>query len=405
MNCRKTTLIAGGTAALACALAGSAQAQTTPNCSDATMFPNPIYLSGSSAFEPTAQVMGAKLAGLTGDARATLIYKSTSSCDGPNSIRDNTTLTGTADYFIVDPADATKTKKLTCSLDAAITKSDVGIADIFYENCSGGGLTSTLSDTQGPIQAMIFIVPEANTTSTNLTAEEGQDIWGCGMAGSVAPFTSDGDIQQRNSGSGTQGVVAKAINVPPGSFKGKANAGGSDMVTSITTATNLDKAIGFLAADSYDTKRALLNPLAFRAFGQTKAFFADSGADTFDKKNVRDGHYVVWGPEHFFAKIDATTKAFTNANAAKFIGWVNGTTTTAAFNYVRVEAEAGVVPLCAMKVKRTSDGGFLQPYTPPAACGCYFESVATKTALPPGCTTCASDAICGAKHCLNGFCE
>jgi len=45
MNCRKT-LIAGGSAALACLLAGRAQAQTLPNCNDATMFPNPIYISG-----------------------------------------------------------------------------------------------------------------------------------------------------------------------------------------------------------------------------------------------------------------------------------------------------------------------------------------------------------------------
>jgi hypothetical protein len=404
MNCR-TTLIASSTAALACLLAGSAQAQTTPPCSDTTMFPNPIYISGSSAFEPTAQAMGAKLAGLAAADRVTLIYKATSSCDGPNAIRDNTTLTGTADYFVVDPADATKTLKKTCSLDAAITKSDVGVSDIFYENCAGGGLTATMTDIKGPVQAMIFIVPETNTTSTNLTAEEGQVIWGCGMAGNLTPFTSDGDIQQRNSGSGTQGVVAKAINVPAGSFKGKMNAAGGDMVTSITTATNLDKAIGFLAADSYDTKRAMLNALAFRAIGQTKAFYADSAADTFDKKNVRDGHYVVWGPEHFFATVDATTKAIVKPQAANFIGWVNGTKTTTAFNYVQVEAAAGIVPQCAMKVTRSSDGGFLQAYTPAASCGCYFESVATKTATPPGCTACTADTTCGAKHCLNGFCE
>ncbi|MDB4983456.1 MAG: hypothetical protein JWM82_4208, partial [Myxococcales bacterium] len=262
MNCRKT--LAAGALAVATLLMGAAQAQTLPNCDDLTMFPNPIYISGSSAFEPTAQAMGAKLAGLTGAGQATLIYRATSSCDGPNAIRDNTTLTGTADYFAVDPADASKTIKKNCLLDHSVAKSDVGVSDIFYENCPGGGLTPAMTDVQGPVQAMIFIVPHSNTSQTNLTAEEGQDIWGCGMKGMVTPFISEGDIQQRNSGSGTQGVVAKAINVPAGSFKGHMNAAGGDMIASVLGAANPGSAIGFLAADSFDTKRPQLNALAFR---------------------------------------------------------------------------------------------------------------------------------------------
>ena len=74
------------------------------------------------------------------------------------------------------------------------------------------------------------------------------------------------------------------------------------------TAPHQDQAIGFLAADSYDANRTMLNALAFQAFGQSKAYYADSTADAFDKRNVRDGHYVVWGPEHFFVAVD-------NANA------------------------------------------------------------------------------------------
>jgi hypothetical protein len=254
---------------------------------------------------------------------------------------------------------------------------------------------------------MIFIVPETNTLQTNLTAEEAQDIWGCGMAGMVEPFTSDlTDTQQRNSGSGTQGVVAKAINVAPGAFKGKMNSGGGDLVTSLTTAPNPAKAIGFLAADSYDTKRTTLNALAFRAFDQTKAFYADSTVDAFDKKNVRDGHYLVWGPEHFFATYDKTAKKISNTKAEKFIGIVNGTVAVTGVNAIGIEAASGVIPQCAMKVTRDQDGGYIRPFTPAGgSCGCYFESVATKTATPAGCTKCATDAECGAKKCLNTFCE
>jgi ABC-type phosphate transport system substrate-binding protein len=409
MNCLKT-MLAGSAVAFGLLLTATAHGQAVPNCNDATMFPNPIYISGSSAFEPTAGNMAIKLSALTGTDKVTLIYKATSSCDGPTGIRDNVTLTGSADYFVPNATNPDIGDKKTCSLDAAVTKSDVGASDIFYENCPGNAATipDGITDVPGPVQAMIFIVKETNTTNTNLTAEEAQDIWGCGMAGMVEPFTSDiTDTQQRNSGSGSQGIVAKAINVPAGSFKGKMNATGGDLVTSLTNAPNPGSAIGFLAADSYDTKRTSLNALAFRAFGQTKAYYADSTADAFDKKNVRDGHYVVTGPEHFFAKYDNATKTITNANAAKFVGWVNGTLATTAFNYIDVEAKAGVVPQCAMKVTRDTDGGYLRPYTPAAPCGCYYESVATKTATPPGCTVCTGDPDCAAsgKKCFNKFCE
>jgi hypothetical protein len=408
MNFRLTlTTLAGSAAALGCLLVGPAYGQALPNCNDTTMFPNPIYLSGSSAFEPTAGLMAIKLGALTGADKVTLIYSATSSCDGPAHIRDKSTITGSADYWTPNATDPTKADKHSCSLDAAPPIPDVGVADIFYENCPGNDATipAGMSDTQGPVQAMIFIVPETNTTNTNLTAAEAQDIWGCGMSGGVAPFTSDvTDTQQRNAGSGTQGVVAKAINVPPGSFKGKMNASGGDLVTSLTSAPNPGAAIGFLAADSYDTKRTTLNALAFQAFGQTKAYYADSTVDTFDKRNVRDGHYLVWGPEHFFATSDAT--GITNANAKKLIGWINGTMTTAAFNYIDVEASAGVIPQCAMKVTRAQDGGFIKPYTPANACGCYWESKATKM-TPAGCTPCTTNADCTAmgKTCSNTFCE
>ena len=40
--------------------------------------------------------------------------------------------------------------------------------------------------------------------------------------------------------------------------------------------------------------------LAFQANGQTKAYYADSTSGARDRQNVRDGHYPIWGPVHFF---------------------------------------------------------------------------------------------------------
>jgi hypothetical protein len=400
--------LAGGLALGGCLFANAAAAQTLPNCDDTTMFPNPVYLSGSSAFEPTAALMAVKLSAVAAPNNVTLIYSATSSCDGPKNIGGNVTLTGSADYWTVN-ADPTKAPdKHSCSLDHSATKADVGVSDIFYENCPGNDPTipAGMVDTQGPVQAMIFIVPESNTNNTNLTAAEAQDVWGCGMKGGVTPFINELDTQQRSSGSGTQGIVAKAINVPPAAFKGVPNATGGALVTSLLAAPDPGAAIGFLAADSYDTKHTTLNALAFQAFMQTKAYYADSMVDNLDKRNVRDGHYVVWGPEHFFAAADGTGK-ISNTKAANFVGWVNGTTATTAFNYLDIEASANVIPQCAMKVTRTTDGGFLAPYTPAKPCGCYWESKATKVAAPTGCTACTDDTPCAAsgKHCSNNFCE
>jgi hypothetical protein len=422
MNLRKT-LIAGGAAAFAGLLASAAHAQTLPACSDATMVgPNPIYLSGSSAFETTAGYMAVKLNGAAvADAdKVTLVYSATSSCDGPTNITMSKALAGNADYWTPNADPTMAPVKHSCTLDANIVP-DVGVSDIFYEGCPGNTLPipSNMTDVQGPVQSMIFIVPESNTAQTNLTAAEAQDIWGCGMSGGVTPFTDGAtpptdttaqmtdmqSTQQRNGGSGTQGIVAKAISVPPTAFKGRINGTGGNLVTALLAAPHQDQAIGFLAADSYDGQRTKLNALAFRGFGQNQAFYADTTSDAFDKRNVRDGHYVVWGPEHFFVSVDAN-KAISNPKAAKLVGWINGTMTTAAFNFIDIEATANIIPQCAMKVKRDQDGPPVKSYTPAAPCGCHWESIATKTATPPGCTACTMNSDCPTgKTCSYNFCE
>ena len=99
-----------------------------------------------------------------------------------------------------------------------------------------------------------------------------------------------------------------------------------------------------------------MNSLAFAGFGQTKAYYSDSGPSTADRRNVRDGHYVIWGYEHMIATVDSTG-AFTNPKAANFIGWINGTKTDPSFDAVQVEGAAGTIPTCAMSVQRATDGG------------------------------------------------
>jgi hypothetical protein len=70
--------------------------------------------------------------------------------------------------------------------------------------------------------------------------------------------------------------------------------------------------------------------------------------------------------------------------------------------------KVGLIPQCAMKVTRSTDGGDLSPYTPPAPCGCYYASqVPVGKAAPTGCAACTTSAECsdGGGTCNHGFCE
>ena len=392
------------------ALAGGAQmaqaqdaGAALPNCNDATMFPNPIYLAGSSAFEPAAAKIAVKLS--TQATPYNFIYKATASCDGPANIRDKLTLAGTGDYFVLDPSDPTNTKAVTkqCSLDAVVTKADVGVADVSYTSCFSDTLPAGMAESLGPVQTMLFVVPKMNTTMTAISAEQAAAIWGCGAAGAVSPYIDETAIQQRNATSGTQIMVSKYIGVPAAAFKGVANATGGALVTSLLAVTDFSKAIGFYAADGYDTKRATLTSLAFRGFNQDKAYYADSTASATDKKNTRDGHYQIFGPLHLF-----TTGTAPTGVAKKAIDWIQGTSEIVAgkpLSFVDIEAGSGLVPQCAMKVIRDTDGGFLKPYKPPVSCSCYYEMVVTNSSSGE-CVPCMDNSACtGGKTCQSNFCE
>ncbi len=399
-NLRTKLLIALVTAAPAFGI-GSAHAQD-PDCSNATLFPNPVYLAGSSAIEVMVKVFAVKV-----KSTATIIFQSIASCDGPNAIKNNTTLTGKASYYEVDPADATKVVIKKCSLDAAVTKADVGVADVTYKTCVGEARPATLGEWSGPVQAMLFAVPELNVTTTSISAQQGQSIWGCG-AGSGTPFTDELAIQQRTQASGTQNMIAKYLGLSPAMMKGKMNASTTDMANSLAAVADPQKAIGFIAADGYESRRATLNALAFRGFDQTKAYYADSDANSTDKRNVRDGHYMIQGPLHLIAALDGSGQP--SPKAKQLLDWLTGTVqvdSTNANSYIDIVAGVGNVPSCAMQVKRDDDGGFLKPYAPAVSCGCYFEAKATK-AVPAGCTACTSNAGCASiagTSCQTGYCE
>ena len=118
-----------------------AQGTTTVACNDTTVLPNPVFMAGSSAFEPILSQLAVQVAAKQG---VSIIYDPISSCLGVSAVsppQDNPVpqpLSGTAHYYTVDPTDSTKTVTNSCDLNgnAAAMKgvmvlvSDADIKDI-----------------------------------------------------------------------------------------------------------------------------------------------------------------------------------------------------------------------------------------------------------------------------------
>ena len=402
--------VATGVATLVGALlsAHAAKAQTVM-CNDSTTLPNPIILTGSSAFEATVKQFAVKLSAET--TPTSIIYQVPGSCSGVANFA--APLTGTADYYTLDTTTTPPTVVTKSCTFAAGQMADVAISDVFYSSCSNvtQPIPSTLKDVPGPVQAMLFVVPKTNTTTQYLTAAEAADIYGCGATAAAAGFDQASGIFCRDPNSGTQITIAKNIGIDPSipiaPLCVQSTTGTGGVISGVTTYATPSKAIGFIGADSYDPQRANLNSLAFAGFGQTQAYYSDSGPSTADRRNVRNGHYVIWGYEHMIATVD-TTGAFTNPKAANFIGWINGTKTDPSFDAVQVEGAAGTIPTCAMSVQRATDGGPLSCYAPTDTCNCAFEAAITKT-TPANCSaTCTgtgTSTCTGGLSCHHGFCE
>jgi len=86
---------------------------------------------------------------------------------------------------------------------------------------------------------------------------------------------------------------------------------------------NGDKTLGILGAEVYDPARAMVHALAFRAFKQQKSYWPDSSPTSFDKRNVRDGHYPLWSYVEYLAPQAAGGGAL-NAAAQTIIDMLAG---------------------------------------------------------------------------------
>ncbi len=396
-------------------LAGRAEAQTAPTCASLA---NPVYVTGSSASQSVLQAIGAALN--TAATPVTLVYVKSESCDGVHAVVDTPQkgVTASAIYF------PTATTTAPCTLPTVGGQiADVGVSDVFASTCPGVTLASGQTDFQGPIQAMVFVAHPLSTENV-ISAEAARVVvkYANVTTYPVAPWTDVANIFIRPDGSGTKYMLGTAIGITAG-WQGTVKTGSGDVLKAVAGAQAAANAsLGILSVTLADVNRpggqsaTPVKTLAFQAKGQAAAqtcgYFPDSNPSTsFDKINVREGRYGVWGPLHFVTKTDAGGVPTSPAvkTLIDYVTLASAVTTADKQKVIDADAASHVVAQCAMRVRRTAEVGPEASYQPDEPCGCYWESKANGSA-PASCHACpGGDGDCagqsGTPKCRYGFCE
>jgi ABC-type phosphate transport system substrate-binding protein len=391
-------------AAAATMTAATPARAANPSCAATGLAGTPVYIAGSSAVKPVLKQISNTLAGLPSPVR--IIYQSVSSCTGLSDVTTAHPETATGTYW-----DDTG-MELACDVDVAGQIPDIGVSDVYASTCDGVTVPTNFQDYPGPVQVMTIVAPPSSK-ETAISAEAARVVFGFGGQGTViAPWNDPTVLFQRPDTSGTRRMIGKAIGLAIGSWHAVEKKGSTDVLAAVhnADATNPNGGLGILAADLGDTNRtgmSAIKILAFQPQGQTCAVWPDSSyPGSFDKKNVRNGTYPIWGPVHLLTKLDAPGGNIVNPNAKTLIDRLTHNGLDAASTQAMIDNEyaAHVVPQCAMTVSRTDEVGVAatMPYTAPAPCGCYYDFKATGAST---CTVCTDDGPCGGGKCRYGYCE
>ncbi|HEX2569338.1 MAG TPA: hypothetical protein VH877_07245 [Polyangia bacterium] len=385
-------------AALCCLLFFLARpALAQPACDDSAQLPNPVYLAVGDTQVNLLKRLGKEL---RDRENVTLVWRASGSCTNLDALYGDVKLTGTLSYIPQGYDPATTPTPPTCTTPAGGVSVDIANSIVFTGTCPSSR-PPTIVDQPGPVQSFVFVVPRASSQRV-ITAEEAYFAFGFGQAGGVEPWTDESQLYTRPPTKGTVISVGASIRVPAGKWKGQAIDMSKDLASLVAQSPAPERALGILGSEVFDTYRTTLRQLAFRAFGQYHAYYPDSTENAQDKRNVRDGHYHIWSYTRWLLPTDGAGNAL-KPLAARVVSLIVGSPVAPppAFEPLDAEIEVGLVPRCAMRVARTSEGGDFTLDAPVAPCGCYFESRTGGTS----CTACTSDSTCGGGRCRHGYCE
>lgn len=399
---------------------------------------NVVYVTGSSASSPYLQNLSPLLAAQS--KPVTLVYIQTESCQGVTDFTTSTALTSSATYWTASTTDGGAPASNTCNFSATSspavsTLADVGVSDVYSATC-GVTLTSSQQEYEGPTQAMTFIV-NPSSTETSISEEAAhvvfKDIGLTSPTYQVSPWTDPGQLFIRQggaAGSGTRAMIRAALGFVDSDWSSAIPAAniftssGSLLGAVAADTANANASLGILSVTKADGARPgssatqQVKVLAFQAKGQTCGYLPDSTASSFDKRNVREGRYDIWGPLHFVTAVSSGKPVSTSNPGATgdaavqalvdLVSLADSLTDAEKMSVIAAAAKAHVVAECAMRVQRTSEVGPEASFVPTGSCGCYWESVATGT-KPASCTACSASSDCSSltasPTCRYGFCE
>jgi hypothetical protein len=375
----------------------------TINCVDVS--PNIIWITGSTNLPPLVKAVQPLLYHQT--PAFTAIFAPQTSCKGADSIfsidptkhKLTSTTNGTNNWPFFYDANGVQTY---CLLDATGVTVDVGECDVYPTSCNPSYTdTPGIADYHGPIQAMTFVVP-AGSSQTAISAEAAHFVFAAGGNNGIAkPWLDPNLYFTRSSGTGTTQILSRVINLTPSSWWGYDRLSAPNMVASLEAIDPnvAEQSLGVLSSDFADRSRANLRTLAFQQRGQKYAYLPDSSVDSFDKANVRDGHYPAWGPIHLIA---TTVNGVPSQAASSLV--TQFSVPKLDENLVTAIIGSGFVPDCAMRVTRTAEVGDLTAYKPAFGCGCFFDAQVNGATT---CQPCAGPGECpsSAPACNYGYCE
>jgi len=403
---RRSLLVGASVLCLGLGLATSADAALCSSLGAQAV----VYIENGDTQEPLVKKLGAQL--IKSAAPIRLVYKNRRTCDlaldmyTPNPL----VVDAIATKYIPSPAEDPTWTPLSvtpsCDPDPGGNAIGLAIGATFLSSCTNlpGTKPADLAVLDGPVQSYGFIVPGASSQIA-LTAQEGYFAYGFPQGTGQAPPWVDQALRfSRGPTASTALTCAAAIGLKGSQLKGTVPTGNtsSEVLNLVATSGSPEPTIGLMGTEVYDGARNLVKLLAFKGFGQRYAYFPDFSATSFDKKNVRDGHYLPWAPTPYITRVDGTGKA-TDPNVQRVIDLVFGVRVDADVNGLDQVIASGLIPECAMGVKRAFDGGDLSLYAPAEPCACTFEAK-----VPQGstkCSTCTDSSTCGTGKCRRGYCE
>jgi hypothetical protein len=376
-----------------------------------------VYVTGSSNFPPFLKTFAPVLAA----DNYSVVWQTTNSCAGVDAIynpyADQVSAIDSSKTVMVEKAGRETDfydkdgNAIPCLL-AGPTPIDVGESDIYAKTCSAtikydptnANAQANVGEYLGPIMAMTFIVPEAANQNV-ISAEAAQSVFGRGGVPKLdkLPYDDPKQFFIRASSTATNQIISKGIFVDPTKWWGVDKRSASNMASQMgeVPVGLAQKTIGIISTDFADTNRGNIKTLAFQAHNQTCGFWPDSKPTGEDKANVRDGHYPLWGPLHFFTKLSGGVPS---PAAGTFVLRFSVPKLEQAL--VKGIIDSHNVPACAMSVTRKEEMGTILPYQPPFSCACFFEQEATGSTSCTPCPNGGADCKDPARpNCNYGFCE